>query len=504
MQKQKYNSDETSILACCDWNKDWNKFSSFAVAVTLSLIASVLIRPNPATAQEDSALKTMVAMEKVVIDAIDKAENSVVAIARVRKGNIGDPTDPNFVPNEYGTGVVIGKNKIVTTYHLLGDPKVNDYYVWIQRKPFKVSNVLRDTKVTAADSWTDLAVLEVKTGELEPIKFGKVDKLRKGQIVIALGNPYAIARDGEASATWGIISNLLRKSSIGATEKVAPRAAETIHEYGTLIQTDAKLNFGTSGGALLNLKGEMIGLTTALVATHQYEQAAGFAIPVDDTFLKTIEALKQGKLPEFGFLGIGPGDLSPEARARGQSGIRVNRVVAGSPAADAKIAFGDIVTQIDGEEIFDSSQFMRALVGRSVNEELEIKLKRRTFSPTEFENVSLNVKLAKRFVTTVRKSYSMLAPEIWRGLQVDYATAIPDFSELAYAMDKKGCIAVTSVTRGSPAWKAGLRPRTFISHVENQRVRTPADFFKTIQEKSGEVSIKTTDLETPTLKVGIE
>ena len=95
-----------------------------------------------------------------------------------------------------------------------------------------------------------------------PIKFGDATKLKKGQIVIALGNPYAIARDGQASASWGIVANLTRKDGPWlpeADERPGP-ARPTLHQYGTLIQTDARLNLGTSGGALLNLKGEMVGL----------------------------------------------------------------------------------------------------------------------------------------------------------------------------------------------------------------------------------------------------
>ena len=117
-----------------------------------------------------------------------------------------------------------------------------------------------------------------------PIKFGDARKLKKGQIVIALGNPYAIARDGQASASWGIVSNLARKDGPCPSDERPAPTKPTLHQYGTLIQTDAKLNLGTSGGALLNLKGEMIGLTMSLAAASGYEQAAGFAIPVDETF----------------------------------------------------------------------------------------------------------------------------------------------------------------------------------------------------------------------------
>ena len=445
------------------------------------LLIATFYYPQNVLAQDDSALKTMMAMEKVITSAIEKAENSVVAIARVRKGSIGDPTDPNFVPNEYGTGVVIDQGKIVTNYHVLGKPEENDYYIWVKRRPFKVVKVMKAAKVKAADPWTDLAVLEVKADDLQPIKFGDTKDLRKGKIVIALGNPYAIAREGDASATWGIVSNLYRKSTAMPTEKSRAAAAETMHEYGTLIQTDAKLNFGTSGGALLNLKGEMIGLTTSLAAMYQYEKSAGFAIPVDETFKRTIKSLKAGKIPEFGFLGVSPGDIRREARADGEFGVRVNMVVRSSPAEKAKIAFGDVITHVNDVKVSDSGEFMRELVGRNVNEQLKITLRRRNFQKVKPDSLNVNVKLAKRFIDTKRKAFSESQPRIWEGLEVDYYTAIPEFGDVARDVDAKGCVVVTKVKRDSNAWKSGVRPRMFISHLNSKRVSSPQDFFKIVE-----------------------
>src|SRR5262249_42495116 len=136
--------------------------------------------------------------------------------------------------------------------------------------------------------------------------------VRKGQIVIALGNPYAIARDGSASATWGIVSNISRQAMAeGEPTDSEARRNETIHHLGTLIQLDARLDLGTSGGALLNLQGELIGMTTSLAAIVGYEKSAGFAIPFDDSMKRIIESLRQGKEVEYGFLGVTPGEILP-------------------------------------------------------------------------------------------------------------------------------------------------------------------------------------------------
>src|SRR4029079_8545830 len=108
-------------------------------------------------------------------------------------------------------------------------------------------------EIRGADRRSDLAVLRVTDPTtnvvFKPITFGDVKSLKKGQIVIALGNPYAIARDGRASASWGIIANLSRKSAPNLQAADAGDRKPTLHHFGTLIQTDAKLNLGTSGGA---------------------------------------------------------------------------------------------------------------------------------------------------------------------------------------------------------------------------------------------------------------
>ncbi len=125
-----------------------------------------------------------------------------------------NPTSPDFVPNEFASGVVLDREgHIVTNYHVLGDPEQNDYFVWVQRRPFKVAQVEVPQEVKAGDPWTDLAVLKIAASDLEPMPLGDASKLRKGMIVIALGNPYGIARDGEVSASWGIISNLRRATA---------------------------------------------------------------------------------------------------------------------------------------------------------------------------------------------------------------------------------------------------------------------------------------------------
>ena len=125
--------------------------------------------------------------------------------------------------------------------------------------------------------------------------------------MIALGNPYAIARDGQVSASWGIVSNLARKLAPERGHRWAsPRCITSARSFRP---TPSSI-WGTSGGALMNLKGEMVGLTTSVAAIAGFEQAAGYAVPVDDTFRRAVETLKAGREVEYGFLGVRPTDLS--------------------------------------------------------------------------------------------------------------------------------------------------------------------------------------------------
>ena len=162
-------------------------------------------------------------------------------------------------------------------------------------------------------------MLSIEAADLTPIALGTADDLKKGQIVVNLGNPYAIARDGQASAAWGIVSNLHRKAPATPSES-DPTGRPTLHHFGTLIQTDARLNLGTSGGPLLDLRGDMVGLCVAFAAAPGYEAPGGYAIAVDATFRRAVETLQQGREVEYGFLGIQPTNLRPQEVMAGLKG----------------------------------------------------------------------------------------------------------------------------------------------------------------------------------------
>ena len=455
-----------------------------------------------------SGLEAAAALEKAVVEAIARTERSVVAIARVRHERPGEawsvevrpdpfggrrllpgplpkPGDPDFVPNEFATGVVVDRGGLVlTVYHALGED--SDYYVTTHdHKTFRA-------KIVGADPRSDLAVLApddnalARSGTLDwlPVALGDAAGLRKGQIVIALGNPYALAsQDGQASASWGIVANLGRKAP-PTPDETDLLGKTTIHHFGTLIQTDAKLNLGTSGGPLVNLQGEMVGLATSLAAGPGYEQAAGYAIPVDATFRRALEALKQGREVEYGFLGIQLGLPELDDAAKGLLGTRVERILPGLPAVRHGIRPGDLITSVNLTPIRDSDGLVREVGKLPADATVRLVVLRGQ------RRLELDVELTKYRVRG--KKVVSMPPEGWRGMRVDYATAVYDLASPGFGGSPLlgETVAVSDVEKGTPAWEAGLRPGMLISHVGRTAVNTPRQFRQAISAKTGPVDIR--------------
>jgi len=472
---------------------------SAMVVLLASMLALCGLAAPIALAQQPEASGAALAatMEQVISSAIATAEKSVVAIARVPKERPGEavglefrpdpfsrrtapfnppkPTDADFVPKDFATGVVVDRQGLIlTAYHALGEDC--DYYVTTSDR-----RIYRAV-VKGADPRSDLAVLAIEATDLPPIRLGEAARLKKGQIVIALGNPYAIARDGQVSASWGIVANLARKAPLTPDESDST-GKSTLHHFGTLIQTDAKLNLGTSGGALVNLKGEMVGLTTSLAASAGYEQAAGYAFPVDATFRRVLETLKQGREVEYGLLGVRPANLTAQELLQGLRGCRVQGVVRGTPAQRFGLQEGDLVSTVNGVPVYEADGLVLE-VGR-----LPVESTVRLGVVRNGRKVDVDVTLTKypvrgKKVVTTRGTN-------WRGVRVDYPSAAIDAeAQAALGLPEfdEG-VVVTEVEQGSPAWNAGLRPKNLITQVDRAPVRNPKEFLTAVAGKTGAVQV---------------
>lgn len=284
-----------------------------------------------------------------VADAAEKALPSVVNISSTKKVKVASPfaNDPFFrnffgdgmpqerVQRSLGSGVIVSRDGyIVTNNHVVGDADVVEVRLADER--------VFSAKLIGADPKSDVAVIRIDARNLPVVRLGDSSKLKVGNFVIAVGNPFGL----EGTVTHGIISALGRTGlNIGV-------------DYENFIQTDAPINPGNSGGALVNTEGELIGINTAILSGSGTNVGIGFAIPVNlaMNIVRSIE--KTGKVVR-GWMGVTVQEVTPAiAKAMGLAaprGALVAEVAKNSPAATAGIRQGDILVAIDGNEVRDAS-----------------------------------------------------------------------------------------------------------------------------------------------------
>ncbi|QGJ70248.1 Periplasmic serine endoprotease DegP [Planctomycetales bacterium 10988] len=479
------------------------------------LLAGMLFAGTNLFAQIEDAspLQLALGFEEAVTSAIAQCEKSVVSIARLtppkddpevdfnlfqgpfgqqnlRNPNANNPMLFDFVPSRYGAGIVLSADGfLLTNYHVIDDYFTQEeseirttipdrIIVWThERRPY-------EARVVGADPRSDLAVLKINAESLSPMPLGDAKTLKKGSFVIALGNPYAIAREGSPSASWGIVSHLGRKLwHVG--EQSFGNSVLTLHEFGTLIQTDAKLNLGTSGGALLNLHGKMIGLTSSLAALAGGERSAGFAIPVDQTFRRVVATLREGREVEYGFLGVSVRNLSSEQFQQGTQGVYVSEVMQGTSAEQMGVKENDVILSVNDVPLRQADDLMLQVGHLPVEAKVRLKVMR------DGQVVPLKEIPLSKYPIRGIKVVTQPARR-WRGMEIDYSTAsdamtraVPNNNPIA-----QGSVYVRRVEPNSPAAQAGLRPGTFLTSVNGKTVTHPQDFWQAVNQANGEVRVK--------------
>ena len=261
-----------------------------------------------------------------------------------------------------GSGFIISDDgKILTNAHVVEGAN----QVTVNLKDGRVL----EGKVLGSDSLTDLAVIQIEAENLPVVKLGNSDDLIIGEWAIAIGNPLGL----DNTVTTGIISATGRSSSqIGVGDKRLD-----------FIQTDAAINPGNSGGPLLNSKGEVIGINTAIIKNAQ---GLGFAIPINRAAEIGQTLIAEGKV-EHPYIGISMVSLNEQTKTQlsqqnkklnltNEEGIFIVRVMPNSPAEKAGLKAGDIITGIEGIEVKDSSQVQRQVALREVGSELSLNIRR--------------------------------------------------------------------------------------------------------------------------------
>ena len=344
--------------------------------------------------------------------------------------------------NGVGSGFIIDANgTILTNYHVVGEAD-------------KITVTLSDgksleAKVIGKDQKTDIAVIKIDAGrELPAVALGDSDRLEVGEWVIAIGNPFGL----DHTITSGIVSAKGRQIGAGP--------------YDNFIQTDASINPGNSGGPLLNLRGEVVGINTAIFSQTGGNIGIGFAIPTNSVKDLLPQLKDKGRVVR-GYLGTTVQKITPEIAdslaLKQANGALVADVVKGGPAEKAGVKVGDVITEFERKEVKDSSD-LPALVARvAPGTSVQVKVLR------DGKALSLPITVGEM------KDNEIAAATQESGLGLTVQPLTPDVAQ-SLGLDRAEGIVVASVTPGGAADDAGIRAGDVITQVNRRPVKNLADY----------------------------
>ncbi|MGC4099453.1 MAG: DegQ family serine endoprotease [Nitrospira sp.] len=358
-----------------------------------------------------------------------------------------DPFEHRGPRRGQGSGVIISADGyILTNNHVIA--KAREVNVTLpDKREFK-------GKIVGTDPKTDLAVIKVNAQDLSAVPWGDATKLQVGEYVLAVGNPFGL----NSTVTLGIVS------AVG-------RGHMGITQYEDFIQTDAAINPGNSGGALVNTKGELVGINTAIFSQTGGYQGVGFAVsttmakPIYDSLVKTGKVVR-------GYLGIGLQDLNQDLAQsfsiKDSKGALISDVKEESPAGQAGLKPGDVIIEYHGTPVDDGVTLQRLVTRTSVGTKVPLKVIRdgreREMTVKVGEQPD-ETKVAKVERTHTDSALSGLAVE-----ELDQETA------KALGLNLKRGVVVTRVEPDSGAEKAGLLQGDVIREINRQPIRSMKDF----------------------------
>lgn len=310
----------------------WNKFTCSS--------NNVVDNSNVVTDQISEESKTIIKTEEnAIIDVVDKASPAVVSVAIMQQSNNPFQDSSTSESNDIGTGFIVRSDGVILTNQHVVSQTDAEYNVFIQDKtePYKVQKIYRD-------SANDIALLIIDATDLPTLELGDSDDLKVGQLVIAIGNPLG----NRGTVTTGIISGLHREVSVGDSSQTFFYQGK-VKNFNDVIQTDAAVNPGNSGGPLLNSSGVVIGIN---FATSGYDNIS-FALPINQVKTKLDEFDKLGKFSQP-YLGVKYNVISEYDAYFYENvvpGALITEVLSGSPAEKAGLKAYDIVTEINNESV---------------------------------------------------------------------------------------------------------------------------------------------------------
>ena len=413
----------------------------------------------PVAAPADSS--AVAQLENAFESVADAVNPSVVSVSSIRLAS-GDPDeedDQPFLPHfslprpgtkerEQGLGsgfVIDARGYILTNNHVVEGAE--DLTVWVSdKRKLKAS-------IVGADAKTDVAVIKVDATDLKPLPLGDSKKLRVGQWVVAVGSPFGL----EHTVTAGIVSATGR-SNVG------------IADFEDFIQTDAAINQGNSGGPLVNLRGEVVGINTAILSRSGGSLGVGFAIPTAMAVKIVEQLMAHGKVVR-GWLGVSLQELTPQLAhsfAVHDNGVLVSEVSLGGPAQKAGLLAGDVMTAIDAEPIHDLAWFRQIIAEKVPGASVMLSVVRERTPRQLAVKVGELPGIASPALPGAAKVNDI-------GIGMTLAEITPVLRQ-RYELEAKARGAlVVEVVPGLTADEAGVQPGQLIVEIDRLPVRTAKD-----------------------------
>jgi serine protease DegQ len=335
-----------------------------------SIVDSVTLKEGTYESNSLSPGSYHEAVKKSMPAVVNIFTSKVSAKPKTRKGSKQNPADPLFKfffgdqpPDEepsssLGSGVLVSPEGIIlTNHHVINDADEIDVALADGRKV--------KAKVVGSDPETDIAVLKIEAKQLPtPITLGKIESVHVGDVVLAIGNPFGVGQ----TVTSGIVSAMGR-DHVG------------INTFENFIQTDAAINPGNSGGALIDTRGNLIGINTAIFSNNGGSMGIGFAIPINLAKQVMESILKNGSVTR-GWIGVEPQNLSKELSESlglpsNTEGVLISGVLEGGPAARGGVKPGDVLTAVNGNKTKDVRQLLNQVAQIGPGNEASLRIFRK-------------------------------------------------------------------------------------------------------------------------------
>ncbi len=345
-----------------------------------------------------------------------------------------------------GSGVIVSPDGYILTNNHVVDG-ADDISVTIGNSTHEYTA----TKI-GTDPGTDVAVIKIEAKDLPAVTFSDSDKLRSGDIVIAVGNPFGLTQ----SATMGVVS------AIG-------RGNMGIIDYENFIQTDASINMGNSGGALVDYEGRLVGINTAIFSRTGGNQGIGFAVPSNLAKMVMESLLKNGKV-QRGFLGVGlqplSDDLVEQFKLPSDSGALISEVQPDSPAAKAGVKTGDVVVAVNDKKVENPRELQLSIGSIAPGSKVDLKLLRD--GQTRTVAVNLAERPSKGLTAAAAPEPTEDVPDVLDGVEVGDIDA-DKRKEMNLPESTKG-VVITKIDPDSPSATAGLQKGDIVLEINREPV----------------------------------